>query len=106
MKYAILLSFVAALSSCTTGGPTIRGLGAGSDASYLNAERGRADAQISEQQARQYSRQRQQVSEEMELVVIAKVLCKHRTLEAAERELIRRAAQLQFSGLVGLEIRR
>jgi hypothetical protein len=40
MKYAILLSFVAALSSCTTGGP---------------------------QQARQYSRQRQQVSEKMQL---------------------------------------
>jgi len=67
MKYAILLSFVAALSSCTTGGPTVAGLGAGSDAAYLNASRGRSDAQISEQQARQYSRQRQQVSEEMQL---------------------------------------
>ena len=67
MKYAILLSFVAALSSCTTGGPTIGSLGAGSDAAYLNASRGRADAQVSEQQARQYSRQRQQVSEEMQL---------------------------------------
>lgn len=41
-----------------------------------------------------------------DVVVIAKVLRKHRTLEAAERELIRRTAQLQFSGLVGLEIRR
>lgn len=41
-----------------------------------------------------------------DVVVIAKVLRKHRTLEAAARELIRRAAQLQFSGLVGLEIRR
>jgi hypothetical protein len=41
-----------------------------------------------------------------DVVVIAKVLRKHRSLEAAERELIRRAAQLQFSGLVGLEIRR
>jgi hypothetical protein len=41
-----------------------------------------------------------------DVVVIAKVLRKHRTLEAAERELIRRSAQLQFSGLVGLEIRR
>jgi hypothetical protein len=58
---------VLCLSSCTTGGPTIAGLGAGSDAAYLNSSRGRADAQISEQQARQYSRQRQQVSEEMSL---------------------------------------
>lgn len=55
------------LTSCTTGGPTVASLGAGSDTAYLNATRGRADAQVSEQQARQYSRQRQQVSEEMQL---------------------------------------
>ncbi|GAA5482496.1 NGK_0946 family protein [Haloferula sargassicola] len=55
------------LASCTTGGPTVASLGAGSDSAYLNASRGRADAQISEQQAQQYSRQRQQVAEEMGL---------------------------------------
>lgn len=55
------------LNSCTTGGPTVASLGAGSDAAYLNSTRGRSDAQISEQQARQYSRQRSQVSEEMQL---------------------------------------
>ena len=48
-------------------GPTVGSLGAGSDAAYLNASRGRADAQISSAQAAQYSRQRQQVSEEMQL---------------------------------------
>lgn len=63
----ITLLVATSLVSCTTGGPTVASLGAGSDAAYLNASRGRADAQISEQQARQYSRQRQQVSEEMAL---------------------------------------
>lgn len=54
-------------TSCTTGGPTIASLGAGSDAAYMNATRGRADAQISEQQALQYSRQQRMVSQEMDL---------------------------------------
>jgi hypothetical protein len=68
MKTFIALICVSSLiPSCTTGGPTVAGLGAGSDSAYLNGTRGRADAQISEQQARQYSRQRQQVSEEMGL---------------------------------------
>ena len=55
------------LSNCATNGPSVAGLGAGSDAAYLNASRGRADAQISSVQAEQYSRQRRQVSEEMSL---------------------------------------
>ncbi len=69
MKPTLLLATLLGLtlSSCTTGGPSVSSLGAGSDAAYLNATRGRADAQISEQQANQYSRQRQQVSEEMML---------------------------------------
>jgi hypothetical protein len=67
--HSLILSAVcySILSSCTTGGPTIASLGAGSDAAYINASRGRADAQISQQQAMQYSRQRRQVSEEMAL---------------------------------------
>ena len=47
--------------------PTIAGLGAGSDSAYLNATRGRSDAYVSRSQAEQYSRQRSQVSEEMDL---------------------------------------
>ena len=66
---SILLSAIClcTFSNCTTGGPTIASLGAGSDAAYLNATRGSPDAQISEQQALQYSRQRCQVSQEMAL---------------------------------------
>lgn len=41
-----------------------------------------------------------------DVAVVARVLRKHRTLAAAEKELIRRSAQLQFSGLVALEIQR
>ena len=41
-----------------------------------------------------------------DIAVVARVLRKHRTLAAAEKELIRRSAQLQFSGLVALEIQR
>ena len=48
-------------------GPSVASLGAGSDSAYVNASRGRADAQITSDQAKQYSRQRQQVSEEMQL---------------------------------------
>lgn len=56
-------------SSCTqvASGPTVASLGAGSDAAYLNATRGRPDAQISKDQAEQYSRQRNQVAEEMSI---------------------------------------
>lgn len=41
-----------------------------------------------------------------DIAVVARVLRKHRTLAAAEKELIRRSAQMQFSGLVALEIQR
>ncbi|MEQ1751835.1 MAG: hypothetical protein ABL974_20605 [Prosthecobacter sp.] len=41
-----------------------------------------------------------------DIAVVARVLRKYRTLAAAEKELIRRSAQLQFSGLVALEIQR
>jgi hypothetical protein len=61
-----ILSMV--LSGCVTPpGPSVAKLGAGSDAANVNANRGRADAQISSAQAAQYSRQREQVSEEMKL---------------------------------------
>jgi|GEM_PF-2747880 len=68
----IAASVFCAIALMTTGcvtppGPSVASLGAGSDAAYLNATRGRADAQISQAQARQYSTQRQQVSEEMAL---------------------------------------
>lgn len=41
-----------------------------------------------------------------DVAVVARVLRKYRTLAAAEKELIRRSAQVQFSGLVALEIQR
>lgn len=66
-KAAFILMTFTLISGCTTGGPTIGGLGAGSDAAWTNATRGRRDAQISQQQAEQYSRQRRQISEEMQL---------------------------------------
>lgn len=61
--------YIVALSACavTPSGPTIGSLGAGSDTAYLNASRGRADAQVTKDQAEQYDRQREQVKSEMEL---------------------------------------
>ena len=59
--------FIATMLCQCAGMPSVSGLGPGSDAAYLNANRGRADAQISSAQAEQYSRQRRQVSEEMAL---------------------------------------
>ena len=71
LQPSLLLCCVVAcvLPSCAVvpPGPSIASLGAGSDSAYLNANRGRADAQITADQAKQYSRQRQQVSEEMRL---------------------------------------
>jgi hypothetical protein len=68
---AVLWSFalVCQVVGCayTQPGPSISSLGAGSDSAYLNGTRGRYDAQITRDQAEQYSRQRQQVREEMEL---------------------------------------
>ena len=68
-KHLILLSSICLtfLSSCAGSGPSIAQLGAGSDAAYLNGTRGRPEAQISEQQARQFDRQRDQVAKEMAL---------------------------------------
>lgn len=71
MKKSALLVASLAISlmpSCIVPpGPSVASLGPGSDAAYLNATRGRYDAQITSDQARQYSRQRNQVSEEMAL---------------------------------------
>ena len=67
-KITVISVALLALSGCVTApSPTIASLGAGSDSASLNASRGRADAQISSAQAQQYSRQRNQVSEEMDL---------------------------------------
>ena len=77
MKTTIALT-IAAIATLTLGGcvtppgPTIASLGAGSDAAYLNANRGRADAQMSRAQAEQYSRQREQTAEEMQLEQLKK----------------------------------
>lgn len=67
MKFAtlLLIPFGLVLSACNT--PTVSGYGAGSDAAYLNATRGRSDAQISSVQAEQYARQQDMVSREMDL---------------------------------------
>ncbi|MEI6278456.1 MAG: hypothetical protein WCQ16_03605 [Verrucomicrobiae bacterium] len=64
--FAITLFFSLVISGCTTS-PTVSKLGPGSDAAALNATRGRSDAQLSSVQAEQYSRQRRQVGEEMQL---------------------------------------
>lgn len=69
MKNTTIISIAIAaiiLPSCTSS-PTVAALGPGSDTAYLNANRGRADAQVSKQQAEQYNRQRDQVKGEMEL---------------------------------------
>ncbi len=63
----ILIASVSMTGCVVPPGTSVASMGAGSDAAYLNASRGRADAQISSAQANQYSRQRQQVSEEMQL---------------------------------------
>lgn len=68
MKHILLtLTSVSLLASCVGSSPTIAGLGAGSDAAYLNANRGRADAQISSAQAEQYRRQQDLTEREMRL---------------------------------------
>ena len=68
MKHILLtLSSISLLASCVGSSPSIAGLGAGSDAAYMNATRGRADAQISSAQEEQYARQQRVVSREMDL---------------------------------------
>lgn len=68
-KGSIYISTYFLLSGCvyTPPGPTVSNLKPGSDAAYLNASRGSADAQITRDQAEQYERQRQQIIQEMEL---------------------------------------
>lgn len=66
-KVILMAVIAASVSACATTGPTVASLGPGSDAAYLNATRGRRDAQMSSNQAQQYTRQRQQVAQEMEL---------------------------------------
>jgi len=69
----LALALTLTLGGCVTPpGPTIASLGPGSDAAYLNANRGRADAQMSRAQAEQYSRQREQTAEEMQLEQLKK----------------------------------
>lgn len=68
MKHILrTLTCTSLLASCVGSSPSIAGLGAGSDAAYLNANRGRADAQISSAQAEQYRRQQDLTSREMDL---------------------------------------
>lgn len=51
----------------TPAGPTIGSYGAGSDTAYLNASRGRADAQVTQAQVDQYKQQQAIVADEMAL---------------------------------------
>jgi uncharacterized protein YcfL len=67
MKHIIFLILTPLLiTGCaSTGG--VGSYAAGSDSAYLNANRGRPDAQITAAQATQYTRQRQQTQEELQL---------------------------------------
>ena len=69
MKFVFISCLMLTLTGCmvTPKGPTVGSMGTGSDSAYFNATRGRSDAQLTKAQADQYSRQRQQVAEEMEL---------------------------------------
>lgn len=53
------------LTGCT--GPTVASLGMGSDSAAIRSARNREDAVISEAELAQHRRQRQNVSEEMDL---------------------------------------
>jgi hypothetical protein len=64
---SILIANLATGCVATPAGPSIGSLGAGSDTAYLNASRGRADAQVTAVQAEQYRRQQAIVSDEMAL---------------------------------------
>lgn len=68
-RTALSLILFALASGCAVSqsGPSVKSLGAGSDTAYLNANRGRADAQVTKDQAEQYNRQREQVKGEMDL---------------------------------------
>ncbi|MEQ1638348.1 MAG: hypothetical protein ABL903_16835 [Methylococcales bacterium] len=63
----VLIAELVAGCVSTPAGPSVGSLGAGSDSAYINASRGRADAQMTAAQAEQYRRQQAIVSEEMDL---------------------------------------
>ena len=62
---AALAIIVPALTGCT--GPSVASLGMGSDSAAIRSARNREDAVISEAELQQHRRQRQNVSEEMDL---------------------------------------
>jgi hypothetical protein len=62
-----ILTAAALLTGCQSTLPSVGALGAGSDSGYINASRGRLDAQMSEAQAQQYQRQHKVVSGEIDL---------------------------------------
>jgi len=64
---AILTANLATGCVATPSGPSAGSYGAGSDTAYLNASRGRADAQVTEAQVEQYRRQQAIVADEMSL---------------------------------------
>ncbi|MDD5275725.1 MAG: hypothetical protein PHR16_06555 [Methylovulum sp.] len=64
---AILIANLTAGCAATPTGPSAASYGAGSDTAYLNASRGRADAQVTEAQVEQYRRQQAIVGDEMAL---------------------------------------
>lgn len=64
---AILSAHLTAGCVATPAGPSAASYGAGSDSAYLNASRGRADAQVTEAQVEQYRRQQAIVADEMSL---------------------------------------
>ncbi len=68
-KYSVISLALISLGGCvmTPPGPSVASQGPGSDTAYVNAGRGRADAQVTKDQADQYDRQRQQVKGEMDL---------------------------------------
>jgi hypothetical protein len=68
-KNSLVLMTACLISGCamTPPGPSVASQGPGSDTAYINAGRGRADAQVTKDQADQYERQRQQVKGEMDL---------------------------------------
>ena len=63
----ILILTIAGLCALLPSCSSVAGLGMGSDSAAINASRGRSDAVMSRAQARQYSRQRRQTSEEIDL---------------------------------------
>jgi hypothetical protein len=69
MPHLVALSSLILVTGCviTPPGPSVASFGAGSDAAYINATRGRADAQITQAQSRQYALQQEVIAREMAL---------------------------------------